>query len=217
MARSSQAREALMNSAEELFAELGVDAVSSRRIAEHAGASNHSAVAYHFGTREDLLRALLRRHAEATSRGRAALIAELGAEPSANDILRCRLLPYIDLLSSLPRPSWHAQFLAQIGTTPSTTEMVRVHVEETGDNSNLAATVFPAEGISDDVKRARSAVVGQLVLRACADYERQLNSSAEPADWAGLANFLIDACAGMLTAPVTRPQEGFLPTSSVIL
>lgn len=50
-------RQALLDSAEELFAAHGIDAVSNRRIAEHAGNSNHSAVNYHFGSRDELIRA----------------------------------------------------------------------------------------------------------------------------------------------------------------
>lgn len=45
------------------------------------------------------------------------------------------------------------------------------------------------------------------MLGVCADYEWCLNAGAEPDHWIDLAYFLIDTAAGMLTAPVTRPQE----------
>ncbi|MEK8228766.1 helix-turn-helix domain-containing protein [Oerskovia sp. M15] len=72
---SDRARETLLTSAEELFARYGIDAVSNRRITEHAGTANHSAIAYHFGGRDELLRALLDRHLEEMNRRRTALVA----------------------------------------------------------------------------------------------------------------------------------------------
>lgn len=58
-------RQALLDSAEELFAAHGIDAVSNRRIAEHAGNSNHSAVNYHFAAATNSsapVAPILRRH-----------------------------------------------------------------------------------------------------------------------------------------------------------
>ncbi|WP_280505436.1 TetR/AcrR family transcriptional regulator, partial [Nocardia farcinica] len=70
MARhGDQSRQALLDAAEELFATQGIDSVSNRRIAEFAGQANHSAVAYHFGGRDDLIRAIFDRH-EQPVRGR---------------------------------------------------------------------------------------------------------------------------------------------------
>ena len=53
-------REAILNTAERLFAERGIDAVSLRTINAEAGYSV-AALHYHFGTRDGLIRALLER------------------------------------------------------------------------------------------------------------------------------------------------------------
>ena len=45
--------------ARQLFAERGVDGVSVRDIAEASGQKNHAAVAYHFGSKEELVRELV--------------------------------------------------------------------------------------------------------------------------------------------------------------
>jgi len=49
-----------MAAAERLFGELGIEAVSIRQLTLAAGAANNSAVAYHFGDRAGLLRAITR-------------------------------------------------------------------------------------------------------------------------------------------------------------
>ena len=49
----------IIETAERLFAEKGINNVSTREIAREAGQKNHSALHYHFGDKENLLDALL--------------------------------------------------------------------------------------------------------------------------------------------------------------
>lgn len=58
-------REQLMRAAEHLFARRGIEGTRIREINELAGQRNPSAVHYHFGSKEGLVTALLRRHQEA--------------------------------------------------------------------------------------------------------------------------------------------------------
>jgi len=62
--RASATRESILVTAERLFAEHGVHAVSNRYISETAGQGNNAAVNYHFGTKVDLVRAITRKHTE---------------------------------------------------------------------------------------------------------------------------------------------------------
>ena len=50
-----QTRMTLINAAEELFAQSGIDGVSLRQINVTAGQKNSSAVHYHFGSKESLI------------------------------------------------------------------------------------------------------------------------------------------------------------------
>lgn len=101
--QSDRARDALLDAAEELFARNGIDAVSNRRIVEHAGAANHSAIAYHFGGRNGLLRALVERHHDEMSRRRRELMSQLDETPNIHELVTTRLRPLIELLDSLPK------------------------------------------------------------------------------------------------------------------
>src|SRR6476619_1707777 len=57
-ALTASTQEQIVLAAERLFAERGIDGVSLRQIGAAAGNGNNSAVQYHFGSKERLLRAV---------------------------------------------------------------------------------------------------------------------------------------------------------------
>ena len=54
----------ILTAAEILFGTYGIEAVSMRETTIESGASNNSAIAYHFGDRESLVRTILETAAE---------------------------------------------------------------------------------------------------------------------------------------------------------
>lgn len=70
----SEVPDALIRAAERLFAARGSDAVSLREIIAASGASNASAVHYHFGDRKGLVRAILAKHDVEIERRRHELL-----------------------------------------------------------------------------------------------------------------------------------------------
>lgn len=193
-----------MNAAEELFALNGIDAVSSRKIAEHAGTANHSAIAYHFGTRDELFRALVLRHFEVMALRRAELFSELPPEPTVHDTVRCRLMPFVEQLDSLPKPSYRAQFLLQAHSKPDASPLIREALKRDESMLKTETLKMPESDIPAGVLRARSGLIANLVLGVCAQHEEQMNAGTELGSWTSVGYFLIDAAAGMLTAPVTH-------------
>jgi AcrR family transcriptional regulator len=87
-------RDAIMDAAERLFAERGIDAVSLRTINTEAGYSV-AALHYHFGTRDGLVRALLARAQPPMLQQRAALLAALATRGEA---------PLESIVDALVRP-----------------------------------------------------------------------------------------------------------------
>lgn len=205
--QGDRARTALLDAAEELFALHGVDSISNRRIAEHAGQANHSAVAYHFGTRDDLVRALVRRHAEQTAPLRRALADGLDDDASLHDVLVCLILPSTDVLAGLGAPTWRARMLRQVASTPSTADALGGSVGDPTTEELIARTSHLLSDLSPSVRSGRSALIGRMVIDTCADYEERVESGAQPPHWTAFGYFLTDACAGMLSAPVTHPEE----------
>lgn len=204
--QSDRARDALLDAAEELFARNGIDAVSNRRIVEHAGAANHSAIAYHFGGREGLLRALVERHHDEISRRRRELTEQLGETPNIHELVTIRLRPLIELLDSLPRPSWRAQFMSQISAVPSAVEVAKEVIGDADLPDGLRFINGEVDGIPESVLRGRAYLLGSMVIGVCADQEAKMNEDANKGSWEQVGRFLIDAAAGMLGAPVTDPD-----------
>ena len=213
-----KARETLLDAAEELFARDGIDAVSNRRIAEHAGTANHSAVAYHFGGRDELIRSLITRHLEDTNRRRAELASALPDDAGLQDLLACQILPWIEHLDALPVPSWRARFMHQIRSVPSMHGLLTRTTAANPVNEELARRTESIIGeIARPVLHGRSWILGNMVLDVCADYESRLQEGTEIPNWTAVGYFLIDACAGMLAAPVTRPGDYLTQPSPVYL
>ncbi len=92
----SDAVGALKKAAMKLFAERGVDGVTVREIASAAGQKNHGAVGYHFGSKADLIRALVVDGAKLIDERRNVDLARFqanGCEPALEDIVRTLVYP----------------------------------------------------------------------------------------------------------------------------
>lgn len=121
-------RDQLLDTAERLFAERGVDGVSLREITSHAGA-NVAAVNYHFGSKENLVREVFRRRLEPLSAERLALLESFEKRSRTGrlrieQILHAFVHPVIQLMTS--EPDRGADFVRLMG-----------HVHSSGDLSRL--------------------------------------------------------------------------------
>lgn len=204
-----------MDSAEELFARHGIDAVSNRRITEHAGTANHSAVAYHFGTRDQLILAMVDRHLSATAERRAQRLATLGDDAGLRDLVTAGILPVVEVLDALPVPSWRARFLRQARSVPSVVAVLATRAAEPDGLAVLARhTPLTTDEGSRKVMQARIGIVSHLVFGVCAEYEARREDNAEEGTWLDVGYFLVDSVVGLLTAPVTH-RSSYLPRTAV--
>lgn len=78
-------RSAILDAAERLMAEHGINGVSLRTILTEAGA-NAAALHYHYGSREDLITAILGRHGRRNNLRRREMLDALEARDHAPDI-----------------------------------------------------------------------------------------------------------------------------------
>jgi AcrR family transcriptional regulator len=109
-------REAIMDAAERLFAERGIDAVSLRTINAEAGYSV-AALHYHFATRDGLIRALLARAQPRMFAERAAMIAALdrAAAPTLPGIVAALVMPLTaGMLEDFPASVAKLRFLVRL-------------------------------------------------------------------------------------------------------
>ncbi|TLS48047.1 TetR/AcrR family transcriptional regulator [Streptomyces montanus] len=211
-AQVSATRELILTTAERLFAERGVYAVSNRQVSEAAGQGNNAAVGYHFGTKADLVLAIARRHAEQVEQARVRMLAEIGDSTELRDWVACLVRPLTEHLADLGSPSWYARFSAQVMTDPA---LRQIMVEESLTSPTLRRILERLHRclseLPVEVHAERSDMARQLILHLCAERERALAESTPTARscWHDAATGLIDAIVGLWLAPVTsRPTGG---------
>lgn len=201
-----ETREVILAAAERLFAEHGVAAVSNRQVSEAAGQANNFAVGYHFGTKNDLVLAIVRRHAPSIERRREEMLAEIKGSSALRDWVGCLVRPTTEHLASLGSPSWYARFLAQALTDPA---LRRVMIEEMVASASMQEVI---EGLArltpilpEEVREERGDMIRLLLVHMLAERERALQAgTATPrATWEAAAVGLVDALVGLWLAPVT--------------
>ncbi|WP_033340549.1 TetR/AcrR family transcriptional regulator [Catenuloplanes japonicus] len=203
-ARTLATRESILAAAERLFAERGVEGVSNRQISEAAGQGNNTAVGYHFGTKTDLIRALVRERQTAVDEIRRRMLADRADSTDLRDWVACMVVPFTDYLATLGVPSWYARCVAQIIAHPVLRDVM---IEDALTAPELHTTASAIDRLLPDlpaqVRATRFAMVRTLLLHACAEQERALATGAPTGTWPATATSLIDAIVGLLTAPVS--------------
>lgn len=206
MERGDASRQLILTTAERLFAENGISAVSSRQVSEAAGQRNSAAVGYHFGSRADLVRAILRTHSEPIERRRAQMVEDLGDDPGLRDWVACLVRPSTDHLAGLGGPTWFARLRAQVVTDPV---FRQIALEDSARSAALRRVV---DGIRECVRDLPPAVYQerrdmevQLLVHGCADRERALAEGRPTprATWQEAATGIVDALVGLWSAPVS--------------
>ncbi|MGV9562784.1 TetR/AcrR family transcriptional regulator [Streptomyces sp. NPDC003480] len=200
-------RELILTTAERLFAERGVHAVSNRQVSEAAGQGNNTAVGYHFGTKADLVRAIVRKHAARIEDVRLRLLAETGDSPDVRDWVSCLVRPLPEHLAALGSPTWYARFCAQVMTDPA---MHAILVEESLSSPSLRQVLDGLHrclpDLPPEIRAERSAMARELILHLPAERERALaeGMSTPRATWYDAASGLVDAIVGIWLAPITN-------------
>ncbi|HEY3687035.1 MAG TPA: helix-turn-helix domain-containing protein [Streptosporangiaceae bacterium] len=206
--RITATREAILTAAERLFAEHGVFAVSNRQVSEAAGQGNNAAVGYHFGTKTDLVRAIVRRHAADIERLRLGMLAEVHGSDDVRDWAACLVRPSTEHLAGFDPPTWYGRFGAQIMTDPVLREIM---IEESLTAPSLCQVIDGLNGclahLPVEVRAERHDMARQLMVHMVAERERALaeGTPTPRATWHDTANGLVDAITGLWLAPATRP------------
>jgi len=202
--RAEHTRGMIMAVAERLFAERGIFAVSNRQISEAAGQGNNAAVGYHFGTKTDLIRAIVREHSGAMDEIRRRMLAEHDGSGQVRDWVACVVSPITRHLATLPAPSWYSRFAAQLMTDPTLRAVV---IDDVLDSPTVRQAIEGLNrclpGLPAQVRVDRNDMVRTMVVHMCAERERELADGAG-VGWDETATSLIDAVVGLLLAPVTR-------------
>ncbi len=195
----------LLDAALRLFAERGTDNVSIAEIVRAADQRNASAVHYHFGNRDEVLRALLARHVPVIAARRQELLAE--ARSGSDRDVRAAAEAIVRPITEFAQHGWRERAYLRIGS-----EMAAALERTTaGVRDLLAQTDGPAAwdllrercpGVPSDLWRVRREICVAFIGRAAADRARLLDDG-EREDVLSDDRFvdnLIDMVMGAMTA-----------------
>ncbi len=208
--RADATRERILSAAERLFAEHGLFAVSNRQVSEAAGQGNNAAVGYHFGTKTDLVRAIVRKHNDDIERRRLRLVESVGESTEVRDWVACMVRPTTEHLAELDVPAWYSRFCAQVMTDPGFRSiMVEESLGAPALDRALAGLKRCLPDMPADVRAERFDMVRQLMVHIPAERERALDegTTTPRATWYETATGLIDAITGLWLAPVSAPRS----------
>ncbi|WP_030171954.1 TetR/AcrR family transcriptional regulator [Spirillospora albida] len=191
-------RERLLDAAERLYAERGVDAVSLREILQEAGARNATAVQYHFGDRAGVVRAIFARHAPDIESRRHALLdayedGERGIRPLAAALIR-------PMTPRLADPSGRAylQIWADVLNRPDPLVPVTVLDDPSDSLCRWRTLVEPL--LEADAARLHRRFTA--ILYASIELARRARSGPRTDDRL-FTSYLVDVVAAILGAPVS--------------
>lgn len=199
-------RARLLDAAEWLIAERGVDGVSLSEIRNRAGQSNSSAIAYHFGSKDGLLRALVLDRHRRIEEERTKMIGELvrsGTERDPRSVVWVVVRPLANTVRSGSR---YAAFLARLSELPEVrTRYWPRQADSTADDlERLLENSVPH--LPERVRRSRSFQMTNSVLNLLGEHARTRRNLSE----VRLLSY-VDGWVGMLTAPVSTDTAGLLP------
>lgn len=206
-------REVLLLTAERLYAREGLAAVSLRRINREAGQLNASALHYHFGTRDELLTAILDFRMGQVNKRRLEMLAALAEGGQAQD-LRALTDALIRPLSEhiggahVAGGSHYLGFLASIFNSAEV-NVYRMTAQREDHSLRQLSALFVAAlpMLPEALVRVRFSVNVRAVIYAMADWDRdrvigKLQSRMSLGDFIAM---LTDMTAAAMAAPQIRP------------
>jgi AcrR family transcriptional regulator len=201
----------LVETAERLFAERGVNGVSLREIGAAAGQRNTGAARYHFRSKEGLLEAIWRYRMEPINERREAMLAALDVDGRSHDLrglAEAFVYPLSEQLGEPARPSWylrfciHAAYVADTApTTPGRDPWTR-GVEELRRRFDLALADL---GVPRSMYEDRWNLFAGHLTHALAERERALQFTPRRivTERALFLSGLVDTAVALAAAPVS--------------
>jgi AcrR family transcriptional regulator len=200
--RPATGRQALVEHAERLFAERGIEGVSLRDVCAAAGQRNHSAAQYHFGDRAGLVVAVYEARMTVVDQRRRALMAGLEAERRLDGVdgaVEAIVLPLLEVVTGID--SWYARFLARLRWDPFASDVVAglpaaASFRDARDRLLGALAALPA-----DVRRSRVDQLATLAIGTLAGWEWARHHDRSRLAAPALAAELLATASAMVRAP----------------
>jgi len=207
-ARKSNTPELVIDVAERLFGQYGLEGVSLRQIGLAAGGANHFAVQYHFGDKNRLVRAIFERRLQALEVKRAKMlneVAEAGQLGDVRALMEVLFRPIADEKNGEGRRSYaaflvgirHFEWLPGLSTEMDELRPLTGHVVQ------LIRGVTPQIPEAHFQRRILHATT--IFVNAVADLDRDQAAGLEPV--LSEDEFIGDALDVATAALTVRPSE----------
>lgn len=202
----------ILDAAERLFAERGIDGVSLREVNAASGARNASAVQYHFGNRDGLLWAVVSRRMGHVEQRRLVLLDEIERSgrvrsSGVRPVVEALVLPLAEELAT-PSGRNYLRIIAELVDRPAATNL---SVSDLNLNTSLRRCAEllerELEHLPPVVARERQHHLLGFTLRALADQARQRTRKGDALFVANVVDMLTAAAA----APASAATRAHLP------
>jgi AcrR family transcriptional regulator len=194
----------LLLAAERLFAEHGLAGVSLRQISIEAGSSNNSAIRYHFGSKDDLLRAIFAYRLGDLMQRRALLRAR--ANPAdLRAQLEAHILPLIELAES--PDSSYVSFIEQLQRAGAVEVFLRQSDAMKSQEEFISGMQRLLPHVPEPARTMRIQQAQDLAVHLAAERERAIRRNDPAVPFALFVSGVVDGLAGFLQAPASAETE----------
>lgn len=198
----------IIEAAERLYAERGIDRVSLREIGEWAGQRNTAAIQYHFGGRDGLLTAVFDHGSEPVNESRVRLLGTFGASPTLRELARAVVVPFADTMAHRREASYYVAFLARLITDRRLHALVAAGVTESRPSFRTLNQLLRRRltHLPPKVQQARLSLATEFTIFALAAHQGALpGESLLRVAFDPFVEDLVEMVQGMLAAPAARP------------
>lgn len=206
----SETRVRLLEAAERLFAEHGLDNVSMRQINREAGQRNTASIHYYFGSRYAVIEAVLERRMSVINEQRLTLIRELKSAGRHDDLAALVALYVRPLAAQMGSRSGSNAYIRFLAQAYASSEIDILKVARGRWDQSLEELAKLMRGCLNDlptsVFRERVLNVFRGVVYVLADRERDILTARERPDRMSI-DTLIDDLIATQTAALSAPYH----------
>jgi len=202
-------KQALLDAAAALMDERGVDNVSTHDIAAASGHRNRSAVQYHFGTRDGVIRAVIDRTMDPINAERNALLDHLettGAALTPRSVTEVAVGPLARQVRT-PEGRRYLRLCAQLINHPRFMTDARDAIAVNTSIARCTRHLIPAIAhLPPAVAAERGSQIAGFIVRTCADQARLMDTGTPGRLLLTVEDFtlnLIDTVLAILQAPTS--------------
>jgi AcrR family transcriptional regulator len=190
----------LLLTAERLFAEHGLAGISLRQICVEAGSSNNSAIQYHFGSKDDLLRAIFAYRLGDLMQRRTLLRARSNPD-DLREQLEAHVLPLIELAES--PDSSYVSFIEQLQRVGAVEVLLHQSDAVKSQDDFAAGMQRLLAHIPESARSMRIRQVQDLAVHIAAERERAVRRNDAVVPFALFVSGVVDGLTGFLEAPAS--------------